>query len=125
MRNLIQGLLLLWCLAASAAHAMALTDKAATRKGDLDEMLDDRLLRVLVVYDNANFYLHQGRQDGLNVSLTREFERWLNQRYFAGQKMKMNLLLVPVRHDQLLPMLNEGIKKLWAGWINKLGGRHE
>lgn len=108
MRNLIQGLLLLWCLAASAAHAMALTDKAATRKGDLDEMLDDRLLRVLVVYDNANFYLHQGRQDGLNVSLTREFERWLNQRYFAGQKLKMNMVLVPVRHDRLLPMLHEG-----------------
>jgi membrane-bound lytic murein transglycosylase MltF len=125
MRNLIQGLLLLWCLAASAAHAMALTDKVTTRKGDLDAMLDDRLLRVLVVYDNANFYLHQGRQDGLNVSLMREFERWLNNRYFAQQKLKMNLVFLPVRHDQLLPMLNAGKGDLVLASLGTTEGRRK
>lgn len=64
--------------------AMPLTDKVATRKGDLDEILSERVLRVLVVNDNANF-TSTGRQDGLHVSQMREFERWMNQRYYAQQ----------------------------------------
>lgn len=108
MKNLILGLTMAWFLGSSAAHAVPMTDKVATRKGDLDTMLNERVLRVLVVYDNTNFYLHEGLQDGLNVSMMREFERWLDKRYFAGQKLKMNVVFMPVRHDELLPMLNAG-----------------
>ena len=108
MRNLIQGLVLLGCVASFSSLAMPLTDKVATRKGDLDEILSERSLRVLVVNDNANFYLHEGRQDGLYVGLMHEFERRLNQRYYPGQKLKLNLVFLPVRHDQVLPMLNAG-----------------
>ena len=108
MRNLIQGLVLLGCVASFSSLAMPLTDKVATRKGDLDEILSERVLRVLVVNDNANFYLNEGRQDGLHVSQMREFERWMNQRYYAQQKLKLNLVFLPVRHDQLLSMLNAG-----------------
>ena len=108
MRNLIQGLVLLGCVASFSSLAMPLTDKVATRKGDLDEILNERVLRVLVVNDNANFYLNEGRQDGLHVSLMREFERWVNQRHYPQQKLKLNLIFLPVRHDQLLPMLNAG-----------------
>lgn len=60
MRNLIQGLVLLGCVASFSSLAMPLTDKVATRKGDLDEILNERVLRVLVVNDNANFYLNEG-----------------------------------------------------------------
>ena len=108
MRNLIQGLVLLGCVASFSSLAMPLTDKVATRKGDLDEILNERVLRVLVVNDNANFYLNEGRQDGLHVSQMREFERWVNQRHYPQQKLKLNLIFLPVRHDQLLPMLNAG-----------------
>jgi hypothetical protein len=34
-------------------------------------------------------------------------------------------VLIGAAWPWILPMLNEGIKNLWAGWINKLGGRHE
>ncbi|MGL4206453.1 MAG: transglycosylase SLT domain-containing protein [Aeromonadaceae bacterium] len=85
-----------------------MTGKMLPRQGDLDSMLEHRQLRVLVVYDNSYFYLNQGRQDGLNVSLMREFERWLDRRYFRGHSLKMNVLFVPVRYDQLLPMLTAG-----------------
>ncbi|MGL4752744.1 MAG: transglycosylase SLT domain-containing protein [Aeromonadaceae bacterium] len=109
MRNLILGLAWLLMLIPQLGQALPLTDRMATRKGDLDAMLSARQLRVLVVYDNANFFLHQGRQEGLNVSLMKQFERWLNERYFHDQKLlKMNVVLVPVRHDKLLPMLNAG-----------------
>lgn len=108
MRNLILGLAWLMMLVPQLAQSLPLTDQMATRKGDLDAMLTARQLRVLVVYDNANFYLDQGRQEGLNVRLMQEFERWLNGRYFNDQKLKMNVVLVPVRYDKLLPMLNDG-----------------
>ena len=34
-------------------------------------------------------------------------------------------VLIGAAWPWILPMLNEGIKNLWAGWIDKLGGRHE
>ncbi len=106
--TLVTGLLGLLLLLCQSVQALPMTTQGASHTGDLDAMLSAHQLRVLVVYDNAGFYLNQGRQDGLNVNLMREFERWLNDRYFANQKLKMNVMLLPVRHDQLLPMLNQG-----------------
>lgn len=34
-------------------------------------------------------------------------------------------VLIGAAWPWFLPMLNDGIQNLWAGWINKLGGRHE
>ena len=77
-------------------------------KGDLEQLLDERVLRVLVAYDNAYYFLNQGMQDGLSVQQARAFEKWLNKRYFQGQKLKLNLVFIPVRSDQLYSMLVDG-----------------
>lgn len=107
MKNrILSFFLLLGLIAPVWADPMA--EKMLPHQGDLDSLLEHRQLRVLVVYDNSYFYLNQGRQDGLTVSLMREFERWLDRRHFHNNSLKMHVLFLPVRHDQLLPMLNEG-----------------
>ncbi len=105
MKALFLALLL---LTSSVATATPAVDEVTSRTGDLDMILKQRQLRVLVVYDNANFYLEQGVPSGLTVAMMREFERWLDKRYFAGQKLKMHLAFLPVRYDEVLPMLREG-----------------
>ncbi len=105
MKSLFLALLL---LTSSVAMATPAVDEVTSRTGDLDMILKQRQLRVLVVYDNANFYLEQGAPDGLTVAMMREFERWLDNRYFNGQKLKMHLAFLPVRYDELLPLLQEG-----------------
>ena len=98
MKALFLALLL---LTSSVATATPAVDEVTSRTGDLDMILKQRQLRVLVVYDNANFYLDQGAPGGLTVAMMREFERWLDKRYFAGQKLKMHLAFLPVRYDEI------------------------
>ncbi|MCD8547847.1 MAG: transporter substrate-binding domain-containing protein [Aeromonadaceae bacterium] len=100
--------LLLLLVLATPLWAMPLEQAPRIIKGDLEQLLDERVLRVLVAYDNAYYFLNQGMQDGLSVQQARAFEKWLNKRYFQGQKLKLNVVFIPVRSDQLFSMLAEG-----------------
>ncbi|HEX7285633.1 MAG TPA: lytic transglycosylase F [Candidatus Angelobacter sp.] len=91
--------------------APALTPHLVAEKftGDLDGMLQRRLIRVLVVYSKTQFYVVRGRQMGISYEAMTAFENFINKKFppKAG-KVPLHVVFLPVPRDRLLPMLAEG-----------------
>jgi membrane-bound lytic murein transglycosylase MltF len=99
------------------ATAGALTiDPAEMQKpwtGDLDGMIERRVIRVLTVNSKTFYFLDKGTQRGTVVDLFRLFEDELNKKLAAENKLKsknlkVRVVFIPLRRDQLLPGLAAG-----------------
>jgi membrane-bound lytic murein transglycosylase MltF len=81
--------------------------------GDLDGMVERRVIRVLTV-NSKTFYFHdKGVQRGTVVDSFRVFEDELNKKLAAEKKLKdknlkVRVYFIPMRRDQLLPALAAG-----------------
>ncbi len=75
-------------------------------KGDLDQMRERRMVRVLVNYSRTRFFLDHGRQHGFEYELLKAYEKELNKGIKAYQGAK--LFFIPLPFDQLLTALQEG-----------------
>ena len=99
-----------------AASGTLTIDLAATQKpwtGDLDGMIERRLIRVLTVYSKTSYFLDRGVQRGIVVDYFRVFENELNKKLAAQNKLKdknlkVRVVFIPSRRDQLLPGLAAG-----------------
>lgn len=82
-------------------------------EGDLPDMLDRRVIRVLTTYSKTFFFIDKGTQRGATHDLFIAFEKSLNQQLEKDKKLKqrhlkVRIVFVPVERDQLLTALNEG-----------------
>ncbi len=75
--------------------------------GDLDGMIERRVIRVLTVYGVPRYFLEGPEQKGLVYETFREFEKLLNTREKTGN-LKIHVIFIPVAWDQLIPGLLEG-----------------
>src|SRR5262245_7926725 len=77
---------------------------AALRKwtGDLDGMIERRVIRVLTTYSKTTFFVDRGTQLGLIVEAFRLFEDDLNAK-LKTKNLRIHVLFVPVAHDELIP----------------------
>ncbi len=100
-----------------ATPAKTLTlDPTAIQKpwtGDLDGMIQRRLIRVLTVYSKTFFFVDKGVQRGTVVDFFHVFETEFNKKLAAGKQrkqkpLKVRVVFIPVRRDQLLPALAAG-----------------
>ena len=109
------------------AHAAAAEQKPAKQthqlslvnrpwKGDFDEMLAHRKIRVLVPYSRTLYYVDRGHERGVAASLVRDLERYLNQKY-ARQlgKRPLTVYIIPTTRDKLLGSLNLGLGDIAVG----------
>ena len=123
------------CVAASLAAAMLCTgapvqakEKAELAKsrqltvskepwtGDFEQMLDRRIIRVLVPYSRTLYYLDKGQERGLTADLVRDFERYVNTKYAKRLgKRPVTVFLVPTQRDALLARLVQGQGDIAAG----------
>jgi membrane-bound lytic murein transglycosylase MltF len=102
----------LLCLTAAAAAAqrtqqgelISLDEKWL---GDFGGMAKRREIRVLVVYSKTFYFLDQGRQRGATYELLKQFEKFINKKLKA-KTLKLRVLFIPVRRDQLIPWLVAG-----------------
>jgi membrane-bound lytic murein transglycosylase MltF len=83
------------------------------RKGDLDAMIERRLVRVLVVPSKTFYFQDRGVQRGVTYDAFRIIEQELNAKLETEKKLKQKHLKVrfvflPVGRDELLPALVEG-----------------
>ena len=78
-----------------------------TYTGDLDELVERRVIRVLVVSSPMFYFLDGARQRGVTYEGVKEFEKYLNGKLGAGN-LPVHLVLIPVRRDELLTGLTEG-----------------
>jgi len=81
--------------------------------GDLDGMIERRAIRVLTVNSKTIYFLDKGVLRGTAVDYARLFEEELNKKLAAEGKLKdknlkVKVLFIPVRRDQLLPALAAG-----------------
>ena len=99
-----------------AAGGTLTIDLAAMQKpwtGDLDGMIERRVIRVLTVNSKTFYFVDKGVQRGIAVDYFRLFEDELNKKLAADKKLKnknlkVRVVFIPVRRDQLLPALAAG-----------------
>jgi membrane-bound lytic murein transglycosylase MltF len=75
--------------------------------GDLDAMVQRRLIRVLVTYSKTHYFVDRGTQGGLTYEFGRLFEKDLNKK-LKKKHIRVDVVFVPVARDQLIPALLEG-----------------
>lgn len=69
--------------------------------GDLDGMIERRVVRVLTVFQLGNYFLDGPKEKGMTYDLAKMFETALNKREGSGH-VKIHVVLIPVEFDQLL-----------------------
>jgi len=84
-------------------------DMVTTRKwtGDLDGMIERRIVRVLTTYSKTSYFVDRGTQRGLTYEAFRLFEDDLNKR-LKNKNVRVHVVFIPVAHDELIPALIEG-----------------
>src|SRR5262245_15907814 len=91
---------------------LAISNKKWT--GDLDRLVERRMIRVLAPYSRTLYFLDKGRERGLTADLVREFERFLNEKHRTG-KRPITVYLIPTTRDRLLTGVAEGFGDLATG----------
>jgi membrane-bound lytic murein transglycosylase MltF len=77
------------------------------RLGDFDAMVERREIRALVVYSKTFYFLDKGRQRGSSYELLKAFEKYVNKK-LKTKTLKIKMLFIPVRRDEIIPWLVEG-----------------
>jgi len=90
-----------------AAAAAPAPDTAYTWRGDLDGMLERRLVRVLVVPSKTSYFLDHAQQRGATYEMGIELEKSLN---VANQDKTrpIRVIFIPTSRDRLLTELTTG-----------------
>jgi ABC-type amino acid transport substrate-binding protein len=83
-------------------------------KGDFQQMLDRRTIRVLVPYSRTLYFVDKGVERGITVEAVRDFERYINRKY-VKDKRPVTVFVVPTTREKLLPQLNAGLGDIAAG----------
>jgi membrane-bound lytic murein transglycosylase MltF len=84
--------------------------------GDLDGMIQRRVIRVLVAPSRTSYWLVGLRQTGAEYELVKAFEKELNKRYQPqGKHLRIHVVFMPTSRDQLIPRLLEGRGDIAAG----------
>jgi len=76
-------------------------------KGDLEEMVTSRLIRVGVAFNRTLYFVDQGVQRGVAYEYGKLMEDELNKRRKTGN-LKVVFWFVPLPRDRLLPALVDG-----------------
>jgi membrane-bound lytic murein transglycosylase MltF len=94
------------------AHDSQLSDEVRAKlnevfKGDLDEMVKRRLVRVGVTYNRTFYFVDKGQQRGITYEYIKLMEDELNKRHKTGN-LKVAFWPIPLPRNQLLPALVDG-----------------
>jgi membrane-bound lytic murein transglycosylase MltF len=82
--------------------------------GDLDKLVERRMIRVLVPYSRTLYFIDKGTQRGLTAELVLDFERYVN-RTLKTQKRPITVYIIPTTRDRLLPDVAAGMGDIAAG----------
>lgn len=81
--------------------------------GDLDGMIERRVIRVLTTYSKTSYFVDRGSQRGATYDIFRVFEEDLNKNLAQDKKLKnkhlkVRVIFIPVGREGLLPALAAG-----------------
>src|SRR4029078_2139259 len=92
--------------------------------GDLDQLAERRMIRVLVPYSRTLYYTDRGRERGLTADLVRELEQYLNRKLKTG-KRPITVYLAPTTRDKLLTNVAAGLGDIAGGNLTITPARQE
>ncbi len=75
--------------------------------GDLDGMIQRRMIRVLLTYSKTHYFVDRGTQRGISYEAFRLFEDDLNKK-LQKKHARVHVVFIPVARDELIPALLEG-----------------
>jgi len=75
--------------------------------GDLDGMMDRRLIRILTVYNRTLYFVDKGTPRGTAYDQGKLLEDTLNKKRGPGQ-LPISVQFLPVSRDELVPSLLQG-----------------
>ncbi len=84
--------------------------------GDLDGMIERRMIRVLTVQNPILYFVDQGREVGITYEMIKAFEAQLNKR-LGNKVVTVHVIAIPVARDELIPRLIAGQGDLAAGQL--------
>jgi len=81
--------------------------------GDLDGMIERRVVRILTVYSKTFYFVDKGVQRGSSYDMGRLFVEDLNKtlardKQLKNRNLKMNAVFIPVSRGELIPALTAG-----------------
>lgn len=77
-------------------------------KGDLQEMLERRVVRAAVARSGFFYYIRDGRERGVTSDFLRVFEKRLNQRFGLRGTNRVNVVAIPMTRDRLIRAVTDG-----------------
>jgi len=83
-------------------------------EGDLDEMLDRRLVRILVPYSRTFYFLDRGQERGITHDAGMELQKWLNHKD-GNKTIPVRVIFIPTSRQHLLQDLVDGLGDIAAG----------
>jgi membrane-bound lytic murein transglycosylase MltF len=111
-------------LGAAAAGSEFRPPPARRYTGDLDTLIEKRVVRILTVHAPGRFYLEEGRGRGIVAEMAARYEDFLNES--LGKKhIKVYVIVIPVARDQLIPALLEGRGDLVSAGLTITDERQE
>jgi len=93
--------------------------------GDLDEIRERGVIRVLVTYKKTEYFVVQGQQHGFEYELMEEFERAINAKTKDKGRPRIDLVYIPVPFQSLIPSLLKGRGDVAAAGLTITPGRQE
>src|SRR5512137_1535514 len=72
-----------------------------------------------VAMERTHFYFDRGTYRGITADAVAEFDRWVNAELKTPKNLKLQVVVVPVRRDQLLPALLTGRGDVIATYVTQ------
>ncbi len=82
--------------------------------GDYEEMVQDRIIRVLIPYSKTFYFLDGAMQRGLSYEGAKTFEKYVNARH-KTRHLKIHVVVIPTAREKLLSHLNKGLGDIVMG----------
>jgi membrane-bound lytic murein transglycosylase MltF len=97
--------------------------RVAAWTGDLDGMVERGVVRILSVANRTHFFVDGARKRGIVAEKANALREMLNERFASTGAVKV--VVIPVRRDQLLPMLTGGYGDVAIGNLTVTTERQE
>lgn len=92
--------------------------------GDYKEMVERRLVRVLVPYNRAFFFFDGAQPKGISYEIGREFEKFINKRE-KTKTLKLQVVFIPTPREKLFEKIAGGFGDIAIGNLTITDGRRE
>lgn len=93
-----------------------ITNQVLNKKwtGDFDQMVERRIIRILIPYSKTFYFIDKGTQRGASYEIVKKFEKTVNEQ-LRTRHLKVHFLFIPTARERLISSLTEGLGDIAVG----------